>query len=89
MEFTITEEEKNRLVFTLEGEDHSFCNILRKELWNDKDITVASYVVDHPLLGTPEFIVETKKGSPKDAVKGAVDRAHKQVNAFSKAFAKL
>lgn len=89
MDITIIEEKKNKFVFELPGEDHTFCNLLREELWNDKDVDVSAYKVDHPLLGTPKVHVETKKGDAKKAVMDAADRVKKNMVANNKAFAKV
>ncbi|MBT3465263.1 DNA-directed RNA polymerase subunit L, partial [archaeon] len=39
MEINVIENKKKRFVFELKGEDHTLCNLLREELWNDKSIT--------------------------------------------------
>ena len=75
MELDIIEQSKNKLKFKIEDEGHTFCNILRKELWEDQHIKVAGYNIEHPLLGHPLFIVETDgKESPKKALANAVTR---------------
>jgi len=89
MELNVIEDKKNRMVFEIKGETHTFCNILRKELWNDKHIKIAAYSIDHPLLGIPRFIVETDgKEEPKEAVREAVKRLKKMNEAFQKQFLK-
>jgi len=89
MELNILEDKKNRMVFELKGETHTFCNILRKELWNDKHIKAAAYNIEHPLVGIPKIIVETDgKESPKKALKEAVKRMKKINNSFQKQFKK-
>jgi len=75
MELDIIEQSKNKLKFKIEDEDHTFCNILRKELWEDQHIKVAGYNIEHPLLGYPLFIVETDgKESSKKALANAITR---------------
>ncbi|MFT4249870.1 MAG: RpoL/Rpb11 RNA polymerase subunit family protein [Candidatus Woesearchaeota archaeon] len=61
MEIEVLEQSDKKIMFTLEGSGHTFCNHLKSELYNDKDIDVAAYKVDHPLTGTPVFILEAKK----------------------------
>ena len=79
MEVKIIEDKKKRLVFDLKGEDHTLCNALREELWNDKSITVSAYNISHPLVGIPRFIVETDgKKQPKKALKDAIKRLKKK-----------
>lgn len=74
MELKILEQDKNKLKFEIGGEDHTICNSLRKELWNDESVKAAGYRVEHGLVGEPIFIVETDKGDPKKAVTKAIER---------------
>jgi len=84
MELKILEQSKTKLVFELIGEDHTFCNALKHELWADKAVNAASYKISHPLVGIPQFIIESK-----DAKKSLVDaakRLQKNLAEFKKAF---
>ena len=38
MEIKVIKEEKNKLIFEIQGEGHTLANALRKELWNDSKI---------------------------------------------------
>ncbi len=78
MEIKVLKEEKNKLIFEIQGEDHTLANALRKELWNDKKVKAAGYQIEHPLIGVPKMIVETSSGSPKTAIKDAVERLKKK-----------
>jgi DNA-directed RNA polymerase subunit L len=81
MEFTVLEEDKKRIVFELDS-DHGFCTLLKKELYNDKNVVVATYNVEHPLVSRPKFIVEVSSGKPKDALKKAAERLKKEIKTF-------
>ena len=74
MELKILEDSKPILKFEIIGEDHTLCNALRKELWNDEDLKAAGYKVEHNLIGEPIFIIETNKEDPKKALLKAVER---------------
>ncbi len=75
MELDVVEKSKTKLRFKIKHESHTFCNILRKELWNDQHIKIAGYNIEHPLVGYPLFVVETDgKESPKKALVNAVAR---------------
>ncbi|MBN1502066.1 DNA-directed RNA polymerase subunit L [Candidatus Woesearchaeota archaeon] len=75
MEITILEDKKNRLVFEIKDENHTLCNLLREELWNDKSVKVSAYNISHPLVMIPKFIIETdSKKNPKAALKAAIKR---------------
>jgi len=89
MEIKILEEKKNKIIFELKGETHTFSNVLRKELWNDKHVKAAGYNVTHPLIGVPKFIVETDGGeSPKKALVEAAKRLDNTTEKFKTAFLK-
>jgi DNA-directed RNA polymerase subunit L len=76
MELNILEEKKGRLVFELHGADHTVANVLKDELWNDKNVTVASYAIEHPMKPVPKFIVEA--ADPKKALAEASKRLQKK-----------
>ncbi|RLE50822.1 MAG: DNA-directed RNA polymerase subunit L [Candidatus Methanomethylicota archaeon] len=59
----------------VEGEDHTLCNVLCKELFNDKHVIYAAYHIDHPLVGKPKIYVETD-GS-KDPIKAIIEASER------------
>ncbi|RMD58353.1 DNA-directed RNA polymerase subunit L [Candidatus Woesearchaeota archaeon] len=77
MEVKFVEEGKNRIVFELFGEGHTLSNLLRKELWQDSHVKVATYAIEHPLVEKPHFIVETDGADPKKTVISAISRLRK------------
>ena len=89
MEIKILKEKKDTIKFEIIGEDHTLCNVLRTELWNDKSIEVAGYNIDHPLVSEPVMIVETSKGDPKKALLSAVARIKKKNKELSSEFKNL
>jgi len=88
MELTVLESKKHRIVFELRGTDHTFCNALKQELWNDDTIKVAAYNINHPLVGVPKFIVEGT-GDVKESLAAAAQRLQKRNKEFLTAFQKL
>ena len=88
MELNVLESKKHRIVFELRGTDHTFCNALKQELWNDESVKVAAYNINHPLVGVPKFIVEST-GDVKEALAGASQRLQKRNKEFLTAFQKL
>ena len=84
MEFTVLEESKNELVFQLKGETHTFCNILKEELYHVKGVKLATYKIDHPLIGLPTFKVETEGVEPRKAIKEALKNLRKKAEDFKK-----
>ena len=77
MKFNVLEESKTKLVFELEGETHTFCNLLKSEVAKVKGVTLATYRIDHPLVGVPKFLVETKGVEPRAALKDALKNIQK------------
>ncbi len=89
MEMNVLEKSKNKIIFELKGEGHSFCNALKKELWKDKHIVSAGYTIKHPLVGIPRMIVETDGSkSPEDILKDASKALMKKTDEFKKEFIK-
>ena len=90
MKLTIIEKKAQKLVFEIEGADHTFCNSLKDELKNNDAVTVSTYTISHPMVGKPKFFVETKKGEKAiDAINNAIDDLKKKNNAFLKSFKAL
>ncbi|MBD3313570.1 DNA-directed RNA polymerase subunit L [Candidatus Woesearchaeota archaeon] len=88
MEFNVLEETKTRLVAEVEGEDATLMNLVRKELWNDKDVKTAAYSKKHPSVSAPTLIVETSGKEPRKALADAVARIKKDLAGVEKAAAK-
>ncbi len=72
MELAILNETKEHLEFELRGENHTLCNALREALWMLDDTALASYRIQHPLIGNPRFIVKAKSGKHRKAVQDAL-----------------
>ena len=83
------EESKSKLVFELNGETHTFCNALKDELLHVKGVEIAAYKIDHPLVGIPTFIIETKGIEPRKAIKQALANLKKKTNEFAAEVNKL
>lgn len=80
MEINILENKKNRIVFEVVGATHTFCGALKEELWEDKNVKVSTYNIDHPLTGKPKFIVETSGEEAKKTVDSAIKRLEKKID---------
>ncbi len=84
MEIKVLENEKEKLVFELRNTGHTFCNYLKDELRNNKDVDVASYTISHPLVGIPKFFLKAKE--PEKALDKAVKDLKKKNKEFLKNF---
>lgn len=87
MEIKIIEEKKNKLVLEAKGVSHGFCNALVSEIWNDEDTKSAGYNINHPLVGIPTIIIESK-GDAKKLILDAIKRLKKKTSDFNKEFSK-
>lgn len=89
MEIRILEKTARRVVFQLIGADHTFCNALKKELVDTDGVEIATYAIEHPQIGIPKMLIETKaKVKPEDALKSASDSLKKKNKDFLSAFNK-
>ncbi len=89
MDVELVEDTKSRMVIDLPGRGHTLCNTLKSELWEDKNVKVASYNIAHPLVGIPRMVIETSGESPRDAVKIAVNALSKQADEVISAAKKI
>lgn len=88
MEINVLEKSKNKMTFELNGEDHTFCNILRKELWKDSSVKSAGYSMSTGLVSIPKFTIETSGKTSQKALSDAVARLTKTANDFLNKFKK-
>ena len=86
MEIKVLEKSATKLIFQLIGADHTFCNILKRELNTVEGVEVATYAIEHPQIGIPKMLIQTKKIKPQDAIKKALDKLSKENKAFLTAF---
>ena len=89
MEFVVLEESKTKLVFQLKGENHTFCNALKNELHQVKGVEIVTCRIDHPLVGMPQFLLETKGIEPRKALKEALAALKKKTHEFEKEISNL
>ena len=60
----------------------TYRNLLKNEQWNDSHVNVATYIIKHPQVSKPKFILETDGASPKAAISSAVGRLKKLSEKF-------
>ena len=89
MEINVQEHTKHRLVFELQGEGHTFCNVLKKALWLGKALDIAGYTIEHSLVSHPRFVVASEKHDPVSLLAGAVERMQKTTAELQDKFKKL
>ncbi|MFP4403203.1 MAG: RpoL/Rpb11 RNA polymerase subunit family protein [Nanoarchaeota archaeon] len=89
MELKVIEKSKNKIIIEIQNENHTLCNALKDELYNDDSVKSAGYFIKHPVLKVPTMVVETKQGT--DVIKtinDAGNRLKKKNKKFIKEFEK-
>ncbi|MDO8628220.1 MAG: DNA-directed RNA polymerase subunit L [Nanoarchaeota archaeon] len=72
MELELKQSSTNQAIIEIKGEDHTFCNILRKQLWDNGDIENAGYTIAHSLTASPVLNIKAK--DPKKALEKASEK---------------
>lgn len=88
MELKIIEKGKHKIKVEVGGEDHTFCNLLVRELWEDKDTEITGYSVKHSLVDQPVLTLESKK-DVINSLGDAVKRIHQKNKDFLTSFKKI
>lgn len=89
MEINVIKDKKNEAIFELKGTTYTLGNSLKAELWNDDHVKAAGYSIKHPLVSSPEMLINTDgKKTPKQALIDAAQRLKKEADKFSKDFQK-
>ena len=83
MNLKILQSTKNELKIEIQGEGHTFCNLLQQALLQDKGVEMAGYDVPHPLIPNAILYVRTKREtSPKKALERALSKVGEMSNEF-------
>jgi DNA-directed RNA polymerase subunit L len=80
---------RKELKIEIEGEGHTFCNVIQKALIKDKRVELAGYDIPHPLTSNPLIYVRTKgQSKPTKILKDATKAIQKDSKAFRAAYNK-
>jgi len=75
VELKILKRNSQELKLEIEGEGHTFCNLLESVLLEDKNVEFAGYDVPHPLISNTILFIRTKKGKkPEEALIEAIEK---------------
>ncbi len=89
MKVKILKRTSNELKIEVEGEGHTFCNVLQKALLEDETIEMAGYDLPHPLFENPVLYVHTKgKRKPETALRDAAKKLQSRNKEFRESFKK-
>lgn len=84
MKLEILKSEKDYAEFVIEGEKHSFPNMLKQKLLEMKDVEFVSYILEHPTDTGAKFIIKTRGKSPKKVLEAAAKALDKDLDDFDK-----
>jgi len=89
MKIEVIKREENVLEFYLEGEDHTFANLLNEVLHENEHVTFAGYTIEHPVLMArkPKFRVVTDgKVTPEKVLEEAAQKVFDRSRAVLEAW---
>jgi DNA-directed RNA polymerase subunit L len=87
VEIKVLKKTSNELKIEIEGEGHTFCNVLQQVLLEDDTIEMAGYNIEHPLTSNPTVYVRTKgTQKPKAVLIEAAKKIQKQNKELHKSF---
>ncbi|MEE3324292.1 MAG: DNA-directed RNA polymerase subunit L [Methanosphaera sp.] len=75
--------DEEHVVLEITGESHTICNILRKRLMSQEEVSAAAYDITHPLIGQPEF--EVVSSNPQQSLTTAAETVKSESNEFKEA----
>ena len=86
MQPRIIENSRYEVKIEIQGESHSFPNLLRKTLLEEPSVEFAGYHIDHPLLASPIFTLRTKGRQAKVVMREALEKMLARTEEFRKKF---
>jgi DNA-directed RNA polymerase subunit L len=82
MELRLRSKTDKKMEIEFIGETDTLLNLLKQRLLADPAVETATYVMGHPYLDNPLFIVETKSGKADAALKNAAKELRQQFDEF-------
>ena len=87
MQLKILKRTSQELQLEVEGEGHTFCNLLESVLLEDENVEFASYHIPHPLISNTVVTIRTnKKLKPEDALKTACEKVLQRGKELNESF---
>lgn len=87
MKLKTLKQNKTLLFVEVEGESTGFANLIKDELWKDKNVDEAACIKEHPYMAEPKIYVKMKgRINPKKAIERADKRILVQLKNLEKEF---
>jgi DNA-directed RNA polymerase subunit L len=88
MQLKVLEKTDREMKIEVEGEGHTFCNLLETVLLEDEKVEFASYNMKHPLISNMVVTIRTDRGKkPEEALKEACEKILQRGKELSEVFA--
>jgi len=82
----VLEHERYELRIEFQGEDHGFCNLLRRTLLEEPAVEFSGYHLEHPLLASPVITLKTNKRMASVVLREALEKILARTEEFRKGF---
>ncbi|MFB0514884.1 MAG: DNA-directed RNA polymerase subunit L [Candidatus Bathyarchaeia archaeon] len=87
MNIKVLKKTSDELRIEIEGEGHTFCNVLQGALLKDETVEMAGYNIPHPLVANPIVYIRMKIGrkpekKPETALREAAAKLKHQTQQF-------
>lgn len=87
MNIKVLKRTSDELRIEVEGEGHTFCNVLQRALLEDKAVEMAGYDIPHPLVASPIVYVRMKeRRKPEKKPETALQEAAAKIKHQTKQF---
>ncbi len=86
MELKKIKEGDKLLLVEVGGETFTVTNAIREYLWDDKSVSEAAQIKEHPYLSQPKIFVKTSKGLPESALEKAAEKIAEDAKEFKQKF---
>lgn len=82
MELRLVSKTNTKMEIEFIGENDTLLNLLKQKLLTDSTVETATYIMGHPYLDNPLFVIETKGGKPDVALKNAAKELRASFDEF-------
>jgi len=86
MELKKLKEDDKTMLVEVVGESFTLTNTIREYLWDDKSVSEAAQIKEHPYLSQPKIFVKTDRGSPVTALEKATEKIIEDTEEFKQKF---
>ncbi|MBI4010415.1 MAG: DNA-directed RNA polymerase subunit L [Candidatus Aenigmarchaeota archaeon] len=86
MELKKLKEDDKTMLVEVVGESFTLTNAIREYLWDDKSVSEAAQIKEHPYLSQPKIFVKTDRGSPVTALEKATEKIVEDTKEFKQKF---